>query len=565
MIEVKCQCGSSFLLDDQWAGKQARCPVCQNVLRVSAPVPANAAPPLAPPPELAPPTEFARPSESARPTELAPPSELAPPTASPQVTALAPLDSQPLPRDAVPNTAFPATRRTFVAAPDDSASGQWIRPALIATSVLAVVVMSGLAVFAFVTSGGTKEDLAKRVEELEPEFVAPELPRTIPAAPVKQTTTAEVPPVSPPTQVQNDVVAHDPVEQVSNPPIEPRAVDSTPSLSKKQPPPRTPPRSPGTGLSGVSREYDDFQCQQIQQKFGWRVPAAAEFLEVDGERLQITNLGSLRRASAPYLFLPRGEHAIRLRSGEQPLRAEVSEHLATTYAAMRSFFGAGDKIHTNELLARGARTMDVHSTPFLLNLTGASYAAQGDWGAAERKFRRALVVNPLFAPAHLNLAVCRARAGDSEGAAREVRLADALNVGNVFGIAAAVTQFRREQSLPDRDEEIVPLDFDRYVSPEPLTVEDQHLAALLTAMSKYAVDQENRGKILNNVAVHFADLGKTETALEHFRAALGAIKFAGAQRFSLAEQVFSHMEDACRKSGFPEADEYAFMRQSVTP
>lgn len=563
MIEVKCQCGSSFLLEDQWAGKQARCPVCRNVLRVSAAVPEAAAPQFAPPAQLAPPTELAR------------------PTVNRPITDLAPLDSPPLPPSANPHASPLVTSPSMVAAPAESALDRWIRPMLIATGVLAVVVMSGLAVFAFVTSGGQEGDVAQRVDQPEPEFVASERPRAVPTAPVKpiandrtqvdsppiapqspNRSVAEAPLVPPSTPARDDVVADDPVEQVTDSAKQTRPANTTPSISKQEQPP---PKSSGQGLSGVSREYDDFQCQQIQQKFGWRVPAATEFLEVDGERLLITNLESLRRAPAPYLFLPRGEHAIRLRSGEQPLRAEVGEHLATTYTAMRSFFGAGDKILTNELLARGARTMDVHGTPFLLNLTGASYVAQSDWGAAERKFRRALVINPLFAPAHLNLAVCRAHAGDAEGAVREVRLADALNVGNVFGLAAAITQLRREQSLPDRDEEVVPLDFDRYVSPEPLTEEDQRLAALMTAMSKYAVAQEDRGKILNNVAVHFADRGKTETALEHFRAALGAIKFAGAQRFSLAEQVFSHMENACRKSGFPEADEYAFMRESVMP
>jgi len=174
------------------------------------------------------------------------------------------------------------------------------------------------------------------------------------------------------------------------------------------------------------------------------------------------------------------------------------------------------------------------------------------------------VINPLFAPAHLNLAVCRARVNDAAGVAREVRLADALNVGNVFGLSAAITQLRRDHGLAAADDTLVPLEIGQYVSLEPLTVEDERLAALMTAMSKYAVEQEDRGKILNNLAVHFAESRKTETALEYFRSALGAIKFAGAQRQSLAAQVFSHMEHACQKSGFPEADEYAFMRDSVT-
>lgn len=517
--------------------------------------------------------------------QFAPPTELARPTAGPPVVTPAPPNSIQL--APVPNlqASPPLNSRFPAAAPagsesGQSDSGQWIRPLLIATSGLAVVVISGLAVYALVTSGGPDDKAATVVDQPEPGFDPPAHSSAVASGPHEQesidtagdstpanrTTSpdrsvAEAPRVAATSQARNDVVNNDPFEQITNSPAETPATGSAASLRKQGPPKR----SSGPGLSGVSREYDDFHCQRIQQKFGWRVPVAAEFVEVDGERLLITNLETLRRAPAPYLFLPRGEHAIRLRSGEQPLRAEVGEHLATTYAAMRSFFGAGDSIRTNELLSRGARAMDVHSTPFLLNLTGASYVAQGDWGAAERKFRRALVVNPLFAPAHLNLAVCRARADDSEGATREVRLADTLNVGNVFGLAAAITQFREEHSLPGMEDVVVPLDVDCYVSTEPLTVEDQRLAALMTAMSKYAVEQEDRGKILNNVAVHFADCGKTETALEHFRAALGAIKFAGAQRFSLAEQVFSHMESACRKSGFPEADEYAFMRESVTP
>jgi len=318
-------------------------------------------------------------------------------------------------------------------------------------------------------------------------------------------------------------------------------------------------------MSGISRQYDDFHCQRIQEQFGWRVPAAALFLEVDGERLPVTNLAELQRVSAPYLFLPRGEHAIRVRSGEQPLRAEIKEHLAGTYTAMQQFFGMGATIRKDELLSRGARALDVHGAPFLLNMTGGAYAAQDDWRAAERKFRRALVVNPLFAPAHLNLAFCLAKRGDDTTAARELQLADSLNVGNVFGLSAAISRFRREAALPESASEPLALDVDQYISPEPLSVEDERLAALLTAMSKYAVRAEDRGKILNNLAVHFAETNRAETALEHFRSALGAFKLAGPERFALAERVFSHMERACRQSGLSEADEYAFMRKSVLP
>ena len=158
---------------------------------------------------------------------------------------------------------------------------------------------------------------------------------------------------------------------------------------------------------------------------------------------------------------------------------------------------------------------------------------------------------------------------DNAAGIRELHLADALNVGNVFGLTGAITKLRRQheasEAIVEAIVEPIPLDVSRYVSPEPLTVEDERLAALMTALAKYAVREEDRGKILNNLAVHFSDTGKAETALEHFRSALAALKLAGPDRFALAEQVLSHMEDACRKSNFPEADEYAFMRKSVLP
>jgi tetratricopeptide (TPR) repeat protein len=321
-------------------------------------------------------------------------------------------------------------------------------------------------------------------------------------------------------------------------------------------------------LSGISNQYDDPHCQKLQLRFAWRVPAAAEFLEVNGERLPISGFDDLRNVRAPYLFLPRGRHAIRLRLGEQPIRVEIEDHLASTESAMRGFFDVGGKVRRQDLLARGARAMDVHGAPFLLNMMGAAFIADDEWAAAERKFRRSLAVNPFFGPAHLNLAVCLFKRNAAEAGIRELRLADALNVGNVFGLSGAITKLRRQHDSPESPEDIleaIPLHVARYVSPEPLTLEDERLTALMTALAKYAVREEDRGKILNNLAIHFSETGKAETALEHFRSALAALKLAGPERFALAEKVLSHMETACRKSNFPEAEEYAFMRKSVLP
>jgi len=428
MINVNCQCGSHFRLEDRWAGKQARCPVCQNVVRVPAATTAPSSPVLATPSR----PQEQEPDPSPRDAVLAPApaqaatqpvrsqpaaaSSMTPPTPSLLAPAPAqPAPAQPAPAQPAPRQPGSATARQTVAEPfDETNSGAWIRPAMIASISVAVVVLSGLAMLVFFTSGEPQEvvETNDRRQTTRDDRDVTTQPGTAtsssnntavdsatrPAADLEPRDTeriqtqptqsnAETPPVSPPQNTNDPAGEESPVDPAARPnsldsepvPTEPLAeitVDPGPSRSTNPPPKQ--------GLSGVSRQYDDFHCQRIQQQFGWRVPKAAEFLEVDGERLLISNLAELRQASAPYLFLPQGRHAIRLRSGEQPLRTEVDTHFSTAYGKIQTFFRGGTDIRTNDLLTRGAWAMDVHNTPFLLNLTGASYAASGKWGAAER-------------------------------------------------------------------------------------------------------------------------------------------------------------------------------------
>jgi tetratricopeptide (TPR) repeat protein len=321
-------------------------------------------------------------------------------------------------------------------------------------------------------------------------------------------------------------------------------------------------------LTGISRRYDDFECSRIQQRFGRRVPAAATILEVDGHRLAVGNIAGLSASPSPYLFLPRGEHLVNWREGERTIDVRIEEDLATVYADMRAFFAVGGQVRSDELFSRGARTMDVHRAPFLLNFSGAAYAARDEWEAAERKFRRALQVNPLFSPAHLNLAYCLARRNERDEAVRELYLAHAFNPGNVFGIHAGLIQLGRELGVTAEQLEDPPwVEYraDIYIVAEPISEEDRRLTAILTAAARYAVREEDRGKVMNNLAVHFADSGRPELALNYFRSALEAFKLAGSDRFELARHVLAQMAATCRRAGYVEAEEYAQMQHAVLP
>jgi tetratricopeptide (TPR) repeat protein/DNA-directed RNA polymerase subunit RPC12/RpoP len=332
------------------------------------------------------------------------------------------------------------------------------------------------------------------------------------------------------------------------------------SRSRSQPPPRA-----SGGLVGVSREYDDIHCQQIQLRYAVRIPAAATILEVDGVRLPVAHPGSLAERPAPLLMLPRGRHSVRFRTSDMPVEIEIDKHLLDEYEAMRKFFGLPGSIRTEELISRGARAFDVHGAPFLLNLEGAAQAKADQWDVAERQFRRALCVNPTFSPAHLNLAECLLRRNDREQAIREVLLAEAFNVGDVYGLSAALNQYRRKLGIGTDAREPADAAATSYVSTEPMSQQDHRLVAVLEGASKYAVRPEDRAKILNNLAIHFADSKRPELALYYFREALGTAKIAGPERFTLAMRILANMADTCRDAGFAEANSYQRMQQMVTP
>ncbi|HEV3005533.1 MAG TPA: tetratricopeptide repeat protein [Pirellulales bacterium] len=274
-----------------------------------------------------------------------------------------------------------------------------------------------------------------------------------------------------------------------------------------------------------SLEYDDAHCQVLQARHGVSVPATARTIEIDGRRLPIANPGEMASARSPILFLPRGAHAVRFGPDDALVEVEIADDLANTYGTMRSYFDINGQVAEQELMKRTAQTLDVFGTPFLLNFMGAAYAGRGEWDASERKFRRALRISPAYAPAHLNLAHCLLRRQDREEATREVRLADAFNVGDAFGLNAAIVELKRRLDIPLDDRE----------SPE-LNI------------------RENAGEI-----------DPTERVLEGFRATLAELMPAAPDRLDDARQVLTQMVVVCREAGYEEADEYQRILELVTP
>lgn len=313
--------------------------------------------------------------------------------------------------------------------------------------------------------------------------------------------------------------------------------------------------------TGVPDRYTDEHCWALLQRYGVLIPPGADILEVNGEPIAVSGLEPISRVRGPYLLLPKGEHLVRFRMNQPALRVQIEGHFGDEYAMMREFFGVAEDIQTDWLTDRARRAYDVHRTGFLLNFEGAAYAAKEDWAAAERKFRRTLAVQPTFSPAHLNLAHCLARRGDQAGAAREVRLAQQFNVGNLFGLQAAIDSLVRDWKVEEESASPLILPLAEYQAATKLTEVDQRMIALLQGISKYAVQPSDRAKVLNNLAVHFADRQQADLSLEYFRDALQAARGDSASRSNLVRHMFSQMEAVCRTAGYAEAEEYAAMQR----
>lgn len=557
MIDVACGfCETQFRLDDAWGGKRARCPKCQSVVSIPAAALTTTGIEAKQRADRREGTRGNQGNEgkraavkSAAIASVAPPAEpLAPPSlhlsessadiSAPPVTS-PPVSSSPLPKNWKTRL---ADRRLQLAAGG----------ALVLLVVVGVVVAmnSGTPESVPVAmqdpsrpTGGLDE-----VEEPEanPSAASPAAKPVVEPVNVP----AEAAPEKPPSEIASDLPVTPEMERVAVP---------------TKPAPRKKPASGPQGLSGLSSDYSDFHCCRIQFAHGVTIPHAATIIEVDGWRLPIDDVPQLFESPAPVLFLPRGQHAVRFRVGDRPITVEIRDDFTATYEAARNFFDLNGKVQKAALIERGGRATDVHGAPLLLNFQGAGYAQDGQWSAAERKFRRAIRVNPTFSPAHLNLAHCLVELGRPEEAAREWTLAAAFNVGNVFGLEAAIHAFR--ERLGDTPTPPLPLAFSArvYVSPEPRSVEDERIASILQAISKYAVKDEERAKLRNNLAVHFSESGRPQLALEHFRGALAALKTAGPERFEIATKILGHMSDTCRYAGYEEADEYAAMQQFVLP
>ncbi len=571
MIPLQCTCGVKLNLPDQLAGKQGPCPNCGAMLNIPASasptVPSSSPPPAAAAPEPAPSKPTIASTET---SPAAAKNTTAKNTTAKNATAKNATAKNATAKNATASTqsmVAPAGLASPLAKPAPSSRGAWRLPVeeqqpneppplsqppplgakpqvwsrnsmlMVAVGSVAVVVVLVLILSLF--SGGGDDTESPVVQG---------------GGDPREASTNPNPPAVPISANKNDgpqrlgaseVSTSPPTEPPSPPPpntsVQTPRVQINPDVKPVLPAPKRETANGPRSLSGASQQFDDGRCRIIQSSHGVRIPPAATIIEVDGLLLPVTNLSELQASPAPVLLLPRRAHVVRFNRSDRLIEVKIARDFVDTYDEMRSYFGVPGKVQTQLLVMRGARAMDVHGAPFLLNFLGADYIHRNQWEAAERKYRRALRVNPTFSPAHLNLAHCLAHRKANAEAIREIQLAEAFNVGDVYGISTGIFALKVQLEVASVDnEDQRPVEFfsDVYVSLEPLSEEDRRIVAFMQAASRYATRDEARAKILNNLAVHFAESGRPTLALEYFRGALKALKVSGPDRFALRAECW---------------------------
>ena len=294
------------------------------------------------------------------------------------------------------------------------------------------------------------------------------------------------------------------------------------------------------------------------------MPPKAKAIFVNNERLPIENVQELRKQGAlgfvkPALYLPKGRTLIAFSEGGPSRACERDGHFAQAYSALRQRLMKGSRLDMGKLVACMRDCFGAFDTPYVLHLMGRYYHEEGRLEAACRKYKRALSVNPCFAPAHLQLAcVYHQHLRDAAAARRELLLAHHFNIGDVFAMQAELWELAASLSLDSFDEDVRLSAADYVPAPSQPRPEDADIHALRCAAQKYIASPLIEAKIENNMAVYFAADGRPDLAVGHYLAALRQLKAVpdGPERNQIVKSIYGSLRGAYHKMGWAETEEY---------
>ncbi len=258
------------------------------------------------------------------------------------------------------------------------------------------------------------------------------------------------------------------------------------------------------------------------------IPADTTTISIDGTVLPLKPLTDIARFGRPALYVPAGRHLIRVGQQTAYRIYRSKEPYSAWYRTRRDKLTSQGKRGRRTLLTELARRFDNPPTAEPLHLLGNYHYHNGAQPAAIRLYRRALALNPAYAPSHLNLAFCLLEARDKAGGLRELRLARAFNPSDVFGIDALIERLAAKHRLALTADRAA-LQFSDYAPPgsSKLSQLDRRFVRFYTGMGKYLTRPEERAKSLSNLGLYFQRQKKPAAARRYYAEALGWLGRAG--------------------------------------
>ncbi len=274
------------------------------------------------------------------------------------------------------------------------------------------------------------------------------------------------------------------------------------------------------------------------------IPADTRRISVDGVTLQLKPLSDIARFGRPALYVPRGRHLIRV--GQQTAyRAYLSKQSYWNgYRQRREKTASQGAAGRRQLLTLLARSFDHPETAEPLHLLGNHHHRSGSKQAAAKLYRRAIALNPAYAPSHLNLAFCLLEASDKRAGLRELLLAKAFNLSDVFGIEELIGQLASKHGLTLTGATATLLATNYIYGAQPkLTELDRRFIRFYTGVGRYIPRPDERAKALSNLGLYFQRKNKPQLAHNYFGQALSTLSSAGqnAKTFKIAAVIFTNI------------------------
>lgn len=269
-----------------------------------------------------------------------------------------------------------------------------------------------------------------------------------------------------------------------------------------------------------NQEPDDDEPKRMPEDQGrWRIPVSAgDRLMIDGIELLPVNFSQADWS----VVIPHGDHLIQ-RGELPPELVSVRFGFVNYYQNRKAEVTEDGDYLFDRLLESSRQSFGIFRDPLLAHFWGNFYWQQGNADAAIRNWSSAILLEPSFAPSHLNLSFAYLERDEIGLAKTELQLARHFNHHDAYGLWSFITELNKEKDLLDTSSPLEHWDLEQYRWKEPstdLTSEQQYVIRGLKTMQQYITQESQRIRMVNNIGAYLLSESNPTEAYSYLHPAL---------------------------------------------